>query len=95
MNLSDEKEKTDEYMSPEFRAGVIHWPGGFLKGFYISACCTHRLPAVPDIALGCGYSAHIWKRLGLSVGYEMNLIESTQNSFWNTEGITIRLNIAF
>ncbi len=82
-------------LSPELRMGARFWPSKALHGAYMGISCSYNSEKGTDLVLGCGYSAAIWKNIGMSAGYELKLIECLEGGIFNTAGITITIDYKF
>ncbi len=93
--LSGEEDRTIGILHPEFRIGLKYWPRRFMEGPYIGTGCSYDMKSGADMTAGLGYTARFMKHLGMSVGYEIRIIDSIGKGTFNTKGIRLEINYIF
>lgn len=79
----------------EYRMGICHWAKTHNDGVYMKLCCAFSTGNGADLVLEAGYAIPIWKRSGISIGYEMCLISIARKETYSERDINIRLFYRF
>ncbi len=85
----------DENLYPEFRIGFRFWPGRYCSGAYVAVYCLHDLKYGTDMTIGCGYAFKVWKCLGITAGYELDIRKCITGGRFSTDGISLGINYIF
>lgn len=77
------------------KSGLNCWIREPFKGVFITAGISHGSYSGLDCYTGIGYMAELWKGLGLSIKYNMDIFRGLSESYPPAECIEIRLKYVF